>query len=391
MNNILAAAALAAGFSRAAPPWRTLGMLAVLVLAAHTLVLRTVPDRFGPELDAASPRNRTTPIFITRSIEIPPPAKVVPPPAAPPAVQPTAKAPIKPKRPLPEGNEAVAAETSAQPAIDFAAPQAPDSLAGSEPPASSSAASAPLPTTDTAAATDTSANEPPAPAAPALPAGASQTPVTAMALPPSIRLAYKMTGQAKGMTYHANAELGWHQAGGSYDARITVSALFLGSRSMASSGQVGAEGLAPTRFSDKSRSEVAAHFEADKARITFSANTPAAPWIKGAQDRVSVFLQLGGMLAGSPASFPVGSSISLYTVGPRDADTWTFLVETEENVSLPFGDIVALKLTRQPRREYDQKVEIWYAPSLGYLPVRNKITQYNGDFVDQQLNTVNKF
>ncbi|UUZ72585.1 DUF3108 domain-containing protein [Polaromonas sp. P1(28)-8] len=228
-------------------------------------------------------------------------------------------------------------------------------------------------------------------AAPAPPAGANQTPVTAMALPPSIRLAYKMTGQAKGMTYHANAELDWRQAGGHYDARITVSALFLGSCSMASTGQVDAAGLAPTRFSDKSRSEVAAHFEADKARITFSANTPAAPWVKGAQDRVSVFLQLGGMLAGSPASFPVGSSISLYTVGPRDADTWTFLVEAEESVSLPFGDIATLKLARQPRREYDQKVEIWYAPSLGYLPVRSKITQHNGDFVDQQLNTVNKF
>ena len=391
MNSILAAAALAAGFSRAAPPWRTLGMLAVLVLAAHTLVLRTVPDRFGPELDPASPRNRTTPIFITRSIEIPPPAKVVPPPAAPPAVKPTVKAPTKPKRPLLEENEAVVAEAPAQPAIDFVAPQAPDSLAGSEPPASSSADSVPLPTADTAAATDTSANEPPVPAAPALPAGPSQTPVTAMALPDSTRLKYKMTGNAKGMSWHANAELSWQNRGNSYDARMTVSALFLGSRILASTGHVSAEGLAPTRYSEKSRSEVAAHFEPDKGQVTFSANTPPAPWIKGAQDRTSVFLQLTGMLAGSPARFPVGSSISLYTVGPRNADTWTFLVETEEKLNLPFGELTTLKVTRQPQREYDMKVEIWYAPSLGYLPVRSKITQYNGDFIDQQLNTVNKF
>ena len=47
--------------------------------------------------------------------------------------------------------------------------------------------------------------------------------------------------------------------------------------------------------------------------------------------------------------------------------------------------MLALKLTRKPRREYDQKVEIWYAPALGYLPVRNRITQQNGDFIDQQL------
>lgn len=386
MSGSAAAPAGASGPSPSAPPWRRLGMLAVLVLAVHTLVLRTTPDRFGPASDAASARSRMAPAFVTRSIETPPPAQAVQPPA-PPAAKPAARGRPSPGKPSPTEQEAAAPDASQQSAIDFVAPQPPQdsgTLAASEAPASPSAD------------TDTSANSLPPPvaqevAAPAPAAGANQTPVTAMALPPSVRLVYKMTGQAKGMTYHANAELDWRQTGGSYDARITVSALFLGSRSMASTGQVDAGGLAPTRFSDKSRSEVAAHFEADKARITFSANTPAAPWIKGTQDRVSVFLQLGGMLAGSPASFPVGSSISLYTVGPRDADTWTFLVEAEESVSLPFGNIVALKLTRQPRREYDQKVEIWYAPSLGYLPVRSKITQHNGDFVDQQLNTVNKF
>lgn len=224
----------------------------------------------------------------------------------------------------------------------------------------------------------------------AAPPGPQQTPVTAMALPESARLDYKVTGGARGLSYHANAELAWSHTDSDYEARMTVSALFIGSRSMASKGQVGAEGLAPTRFSDKYKNEVAAHFEPDKGQVSFSANTPSVPWIKGAQDRVSVFLQLGGMLAGKPAAFPVGSSMTMYTVGPRDADRWTFLVEAEEKLNLPFGELNTLKLSRQPRRDFDQKVEIWYAPALGYLPVRSKITQSNGDFVDQQLNAVNK-
>jgi hypothetical protein len=211
-----------------------------------------------------------------------------------------------------------------------------------------------------------------------------------MALPENVKLEYKMIGSAKGLNYHANGELNWRRVGNLYDAGMRVSALFLGSRSMGSTGVVGPEGLAPIRFSDKSRSEVAAHFDPDKGQVSFSANTPAVPWIKGAQDRVSVFIQLGGMLAGNPALFPVGSTLSMYTVGPRDADTWTFLVEAEENLTLPFGEMATLKLTRQPRREFDQKVEIWYAPSLGYLPVRNKITQSNGDFIDQQLSGLNQ-
>jgi hypothetical protein len=95
------------------------------------------------------------------------------------------------------------------------------------------------------------------------------------------------------------------------------------------------------------------------------------------------------MLAGQPERFAPGASISLYTVGPRDADTWTFLVEAEEKLELPMGTLHTLKLTRQPRREYDQRVEIWFAPALGYLPVRSKVTQHSGDFIDQQLRAIN--
>jgi len=218
--------------------------------------------------------------------------------------------------------------------------------------------------------------------------GPQTTPVTAINLPGSTLLFYKMTGTSKGLTYQADAELGWNNSGSQYQAYIKVSALFLGARMMTSAGQITASGLAPTRFADKFRSELAAHFQPEKGTITFSANTPDAPWIEGAQDRVSVFLQLGGMLAAQPDGFPVGSEITLYTVGPRDADTWTFTLEAEEKLNLPKGDVTTIKLTRKPRREFDQKIEIWYAPSLDYLPVRNRITQHNGDFIDQQLSGI---
>ena len=211
-----------------------------------------------------------------------------------------------------------------------------------------------------------------------------------MVLPASARLDYQLTGSARGLTYHAQGELLWQHGGGRYTARMTVKALFVGSRTLGSTGAVSTQGLAPSRFSDKSRSELAAHFEPDKGRISFSANTPPVPWTPGAQDRISVFLQLGGMLAGNPAGFPPGSTISTLTVGPRDADYWTFLVEKEEMLDLPFGETATLKLSRQPRREFDQKVELWYAPALGYLPVRSRITQANGDFVDQQLSELTR-
>lgn len=348
----------------AAPPWRALAVLAIMVIGIHVLVLQSSPAGFGPELDPASKRVQP---LLTRSIPPPPPAV----PATAPQPQPRAKpTSSKPKRHL-------APENTAPAAIDFVATpssEAPAPEITGTPSAEESAALAAASAASAAAA----------------PAGPVQTPVTAMALPESVKLEYTMTGSAKGLNYHASAELHWLNTGETYDALMRVSALFLGSRSMASKGRVDTEGLMPLRFSDKSRAEVAAHFEPGKNQISFSANTPAVPWIKGAQDRVSVFIQLGGMLAGNPAAFPIGATISMYTVGPRDADTWTFVVEAEEKLTLPFGEMATVKLTRQPRREFDQKVEVWYAPSLGYLPVRNKITQSNGDFVDQQLSALSK-
>lgn len=368
--------------------------LTLVVVALHWLVLQAASLRLSlqPAADAAGQKS-----FMTRSIT--PPA----PPAAEPAPATVAAAPPRPApkpRPPPAARpktEPVPAElpTPAPPATpEPAAEQTPPAMAESVPDTSLAALTstvatitptAPEPTVSAAAPSST-----PSAGSPTSPGEPQATVVTAINLPASARLQYRMTGTSKGLTYHADAELAWKHSGSQYEAQMRVSAFLMGSRSMSSTGQVTAGGLAPTRFSDRSRSERAAHFEVDKGKITFSANTPDAPWLEGAQDRVSVFFQLGGMLAALPARPAEGSSITIYTVGPSDAVNWTFVLEAEEQLNLPAGDLATLKMTRKPRREYDQKVEIWYAPSLGYLPVRNRITQANGDFVDQQLKSVVK-
>ena len=45
----------------------------------------------------------------------------------------------------------------------------------------------------------------------------------------------------------------------------------------------------------------------------------------------------------------------------------------------------AVQLQRLPRRDYDQKAQVWLAPELGYLPVRIRITQTSGDFAELSL------
>ena len=206
---------------------------------------------------------------------------------------------------------------------------------------------------------------------------------TAYTVPGSTRLKYNVIATKDMLSFNARAELLWLQDGSTYDARLEVSAFLLGARVQTSTGRLTAEGLEPKRFADKFRSEVAAHFERDKRLVTFSANTPQVPLLAGMQDQLSVVMQLSAMIAGAPAQYPSGTALTFDTIGPRSSEKWVLTVGEEEKLSLPGGELLALKLTRKPRGEFDQTLELWLAPQLAYLPARIKLTEKNGDYADQ--------
>lgn len=213
---------------------------------------------------------------------------------------------------------------------------------------------------------------------------------SAFKIPAPVFLKYQVLGMSKQMNYSAWAEFSWQHDGQRYDSKLEVGAFLLGSRSQTSQGTLGAEGLMPQRFGDKFRSEVASHFQRDKGVISFSTNAPEVPLLKGAQDRLSVVMQIAALLSADPERYPVGTMLSFQTVATRDAEVWLFLVEKSETLQLPYGDVPTIKVNRKPRKEFDQSIELWFAPSIDYLPVRLRVTNANGDFVDQQLRKVEK-
>ncbi len=227
---------------------------------------------------------------------------------------------------------------------------------------------------------------PPDPVAVTAPLASNQAPTAAVAftVPGSTRLKYNVVGTKDNLQYNARAEMSWLHDGKSYEARLEVSAFLMGSRVRTSSGNLTPEGLQPNRFADRFRTEVAAHFVRDRQSVVFSANTPEAMLTPGMQDQLSVFVQIGAMLAAAPDKYPPGTKLTFETIGPRAAETWVIGVEAEETLNLPGGEVKAIKLVRSPRLQYDQTAELWLAPQVGYLPVRIKITERNGDFVDQQ-------
>lgn len=203
--------------------------------------------------------------------------------------------------------------------------------------------------------------------------------------PASTRLDYAVTGRIKGISYNAEGQLDWTVAEGRYSARMEMKVFLLGSRVQTSTGKVGPAGLSPERFADKSRSEKAAHFDAQTNRIRFSNNAPEAVLLPGAQDRLSLFLQIAGLLQARPQAYASGQTIEMPVVGTGDADIWRFAVGDEATLSLPAGEMRARLIKRLPRKEFDSTVEMWLAPELQHLPVRLRVTQANGDVADQQL------
>jgi hypothetical protein len=49
---------------------------------------------------------------------------------------------------------------------------------------------------------------------------------------------------------------------------------------------------------------------------------------------------------------------------------------------MPGGDLQAIKLSRPPTGPYSNRADIWFAPAQGYLPVRIRLTEANGDVAD---------
>jgi Protein of unknown function (DUF3108) len=347
-------------------PLRHLLVLVALVLCAHGLLL-------SGRSSAWNPAKRPGGALSLRSIAPAPlPTALNALPASPVAVAPAAPLATPPRlkqRPLAAKKKSL--DRPAAPAL----PPAPQTVPVLAPPPSPSVAEV----TATAEAT--------------APSSAGADPAVGLQFPPSGSFAYAATVLRGVQPQTGSGTLEWSSDGRVYHMRLVSTALFITVLSQTSVGQLGADGLQPERFSDKrfNRSEKAAHFNrsAQEAgplgRITFSGNQSAVAIQRGGQDRLSVLVQLAGLVAASPARFAAAGKVAVQVASTEGADLWQFVLDGAERLELPAGMTQTLRLVRNPRQEYDARLELWLAPELGYLPVRMRQTEANGDTTDLQL------
>jgi Protein of unknown function (DUF3108) len=398
MQPILAHAPAELSHRRARPfSRRAFWLLMLGVLLVHGALLLGMT----PALDLRLPTDglSTAGPLQTRLIEAPasPAAVPVQPNISAPRTRIAAEAAPKPARnpttanaPLDEpeiSTPPVASNTASEPmaAEGSITPTATSSESNSDTNSDTTAPSNPPSTASTAEAPAASATAPAPVAAPRdtfVSATTTLPPIPLGALPPSTLMNYSMTGMSKGLNYYANGALRWQHNASAYAMSLSVTALFLGTRQWKSVGQVSATGLDPVRFSDHWRSERASHFDREKQRVVFSSNAPTAALEPGAQDQISLYLQMAAAMAGDPLRFQPGTRLQIQTATLRDALPWLLSLEGQENLKLDNQTLATLKWVCQPRNRFDAQVTFWMAEKYAWLPVRIKITQTNGDYID---------
>ena len=384
---------------------RVMGWLVVAVLAAHLALLwgmtgsldwrlpRAEPMRVAPLQTrwvppAAAAAAAPAPVTATPEKPRTRVATVAAVPTAPVVVMPP-DSPAQPPSEAPGATEASATESPApQPAAPSTTAQLPaDATAGAT-------------RTETLAAPESESESKSGPALPAIPTpqaappttNASTTASTALppiplgALPPSVLLRYKLTGQEKGLNYFANGELRWQHNDAAYALSLSVKAFLVGSRHWRSVGEINETGLAPRRFSDSWRNERAAHFDRANQRVVFSNNAPVAPLEAGAQDQISLYVQLAAAMAGKPQRFEPGTRLQVQTATIKDALPWLLTLEGNETLPLNGQAVPTAKWVCQPRNRFDATVAFWVSAQHAWMPVRIRITQVSGSYIDLVLN-----
>ena len=212
--------------------------------------------------------------------------------------------------------------------------------------------------------------------------------------PPSTRLTYSLKGNFRGEV-NGNARVQWIRQGERYQVHLDIaigpSFAPLMSRRMTSDGELGPDGLMPRTYDETTRLPFQqprrSNVQFGAALVTL-ANGSHHATAAGIQDSASQFVQLTYLFTTQPQTMRVGDSVSLPVALPRRVGRWVYDIVAQERLATPLGELDTLHLKprlgeRKPSNELS--AEVWFAPSLQYLPVRIRIQQDAETFIDLQL------
>ncbi|HEX7892435.1 MAG TPA: DUF3108 domain-containing protein [Ramlibacter sp.] len=341
-----------------------LSLLAAGVLLGHLLAL----EWLGREADAISGLREMAPVMYTRLLQpaTPPPVVAM---SAPPPV-PKARIAPRPKRKASEAKpakpETAVAQQAPEPVVPVTPPE-PETVVAQAP---AEAASAPAPA---------------ASAAQAAASAAVTEDKTAEALdrwPVDTRLTYRLTGDWRGPLF-GDARVQWQRENDRYQVRLDVKVQPFFTQVLTSQGEVTANGLVPRAYEEMRPGKRRAAQFGDE--VLFLENGRTIPRPPGVQDTASQFVELSQRFATGKAPLEVGRTVSLWLARPGAVDLWTYDIVGREMLRTPkLGEVEAFHLKPRPIANPRGNItaEMWFAPSLQYLPVKIRVLMGNEAYLD---------
>lgn len=206
--------------------------------------------------------------------------------------------------------------------------------------------------------------------------------------PADTRLSYRLTGFYRGDLY-GSARVQWQREQGRYQVRVDLSMALVIRVSMISQGELGEAGLLPRAYEEQVPTGLR-RLAIDSGRVTLhdGSQLPQPP---GVQDTASQFVELSHRFASGRETLEVGSQVSIWLARPFGVDLWTYDVLKLETLQTPeMGPVQAFHLRPRPiaRPRGVIAAELWFAPSLQYLPVRVRIALGADNFVDLMVERI---
>lgn len=196
---------------------------------------------------------------------------------------------------------------------------------------------------------------------------APQTAAPSVAMPQRIEIEFAVARSSggTGIARHVWQRIGddRYRIESTLEATGLASLFMQGKYTQTSEGTIGANGLAPERFSVERRNKSeTARFNRDANRIEFSGGREAAELPPGAQDLLSFTFQF----AFEP---PQRKSLNLALTNGRKLGQYNYLVLEDETLPTPVGAIPTVHIFKLHEPD-DDGLEMWLAPSLFYAPLR---------------------
>ncbi len=206
--------------------------------------------------------------------------------------------------------------------------------------------------------------------------------------PLDTRLSYKVGGFFRG-ELHGDARVQWQRDKSAYQVMVTVTTLGLTLATLTSQGEATAAGLVPRVYEEKVPGGLR-RVEFSEGQVKFQ-NGNLAPLPAGAQDTVSQLVDLTHRFTSGRSTLAMGVPVHVWLARPGGLDEWIYDVGEQVTLQTPqLGPIQAFHLRPRPlaNPRGPITVEMWFAPSLQYLPVRVRIVAGEGNFLDLMIERI---